>query len=181
MAWVVTATVGAIGATGAAVVGAAAIGAVASNRASKRAAKGQREALAATSAAATQARDDIRRLFGEATAARRKGFGEAIETIAGSPAKIIEPFQKGNVLAQEQVIRGLPQIQNAILGLPTDLSGFKPRTVGTPESFNFDLTGIRPPPVTPDPANVTTGGNFLAGDDSLGRRLGRRRIERFLR
>lgn len=173
MSWIATA-----------IVGSAVIGGVASNRASKRAAEGQTKALGATTVASDQARRDITSLFAKAKESRAKGFGEALETIAGSPAKIIEPFQRGNVLAQEQVVRGLPQIQKAILGLPTDLTGFKPRTVGTPESFNFDLTGIRPPPETPDvtaqPGVVPTGSNFLAGDgirDRL-RRRGPRRFER---
>lgn len=170
MAWVATAVVGALGTTGTAVLGAAAVGAIASNRASKRAAEGQEEALEATTAATAQARGDITQLFGEAGEARGEAFGKTLEFISGAPSKQITPFQRGNVLAQEQISRGLPQIERAILGQPTDLSGFTARSVGAPESFNFDLSQFRRPETLPASRQPTTQATPQFDLSGIGRR-----------
>ncbi|MCH8328527.1 MAG: hypothetical protein IID15_08420 [Candidatus Marinimicrobia bacterium] len=89
-----------------------------------------------------------------ADVARQRGFGQALDVLAGAPEQQIAPFQQGNILAQEQISRGLPQIQNAILGRDIDLAGFVPRNVGQPSDFNFDLSGINVG-VTPAPATFT--------------------------
>jgi len=147
MSWVATA-----------VVGSAVIGGIASNKASKRAAEGQSEALGVSSAASAQARNDANRLFGKAAEERKNAFADTLKFISGAPSKQIEPFQRGNVLAQEQIVRGLPQIQNAILGLPTDLSGFQARNVGAPSSFDFpQFQQEEQPTNTPVPQNILQG------------------------
>lgn len=132
MSWAIVAT-----------VSAAVIGGVASDRASKRAEKGQKEALEASQTAAGAAGVELRSRFGVADVARQRGFGQALGVLSGAPERQIAPFQQGNILAQEQITRGLPQIQNAILGRNIDLSGFTPRNVGQPSDFNFDLSGIQ--------------------------------------
>ena len=168
MAWVVSgavatiaagglgaaATIGAIGG-----VGAAAIGGFASNRAAGKAADGQNRALAATDSAAGQARTDVNQLFGEANTQQQQGFTNAQDFLSGSIGRQIQPFQQGNMMAQEQVARGLPQIQNAILGNPVDLSGFNARQIGQPSEFNIDLAQFRPQPeATPAPAVAPAAG-----------------------
>ena len=134
------------GKVGAAIIGSAIIGGVATSRAAKKAAKGQERALAASTLATDRARSDVTRLFGTAGEARERGFGRALDFLSTAPGTQIAPFQRGNILAQEQIARGLPQIQRAILGQPVDLSGFTARTIGAPESFNFDLSGFRQEP-----------------------------------
>ena len=153
MSWIATA-----------VIGAAVIGGIATNKASKRAAAGQEEALAVTGVATQEARGDITRLFGTARESRERAFGDVRSFLSKAPGKQIAPFQRGNILAQEQIARGLPQIQRAILGQPVDLSGFTARTIGAPESFNFDLSGFRQEPeagapVIPPTTNILTGGD----------------------
>lgn len=128
-------------------VGASILGSRSSSKAAKSATRGQERALTASEAGTAQARGDITQLFGEAEEARAGAFDRTLDFISGAPSKQIAPFQTGNVLAQEQVSRGLPQIQRAILGQPTDLSGFTARSVGAPESFNFDLSRT---PVAPE-------------------------------
>ena len=123
-------------ATAIATVGAAVIGSKASKKASKAAAKGQTQALAATTGAATQAREDVNRLFAGSGQAQQRGFGSALEFLGESLGQQVAPFQQGNVLAQQQISRGLPQIQNALLGIPTDLSGFQSRQVDQPQAFD---------------------------------------------
>lgn len=115
--------------TALAIVGSAVVGAVASKSASKSAAKGQERALEATGAAAEAAKFDINRLFGKAEETREAGFGRTLDFLAGAPERQIDPFQRGSRAAQETTAAGLPQVQRAILGLPTDLSRIKPRSI----------------------------------------------------
>ena len=166
------------GKVGAAILGSAAIGAFATSRATKAATKGQERGLAASTAATDRARGDVTRLFGTAGEARERGFGRALDFLSTAPGTQIAPFQRGNILAQEQIARGLPQIQRAILGQPTDLSGFTARTIGAPESFNFDLSGFRSEPqavapTTPGARNFGQFRNVLTGDNSRLGNLGR--------
>ena len=153
------------GKVGAAIIGSAVIGGLATSRAAKKAAKGQERALAASTAATDRARGDVTRLFGTAGEARERGFGRALDFLSTAPDIQIAPFQRGNILAQEQIARGLPQIQRAIRGQPVDLSGFQARSVGAPESFNFDLSGFRREP------EATIGTQGTQGKTS-GSRLG---------
>jgi len=131
------------------------LGAISSKRAAKKAKKGQRRALAATKSASEQASSTVKDLFGQAREARTQGFDRGLNFLAGAPESQITPFQTGNIQAQEQISRGLPQIQNALLGRPVDLTGFQAQSVGDPASFNFDLSGVRPDrPAEPDPEPV---------------------------
>lgn len=161
MAWIVTAittvipalTAGQVIAAGA-VVGAAAIGAKGNKDATKAGIKGQEKSQAAYDAAVKNAKVDINALFGKAEKSRSKGFGNALDFISGAPARQIAPLQAGNQNAQSTVASGLPQIQNAIMGLPVDFSGLQPKSVGSPESFNLDLSRFLPQPEPVQPAPV---------------------------
>ena len=125
-----------------AIVGAAVIGGVATNAASKRAAEGQSEALGATTEATEAARFDINRLFGQAKETRESGFGRTLDFLSGAPSRQIDPFQQGSLAAQETTAAGLPQIQRAILGLPTDLSQIRPKQITG--NFDVDVSQFRP-------------------------------------
>jgi len=170
----------------AAVVGSAVVGAVSADKAAGKAAKGQDKALKASEAAAEQAREDVQRLFGEAAEQQTQGFSSAAEFLGGNIGAQVAPFQQGNIQAQEQVGRGLTQQQNALLGLPTDFSGFQARSVGTPESFNIANPLAVPPPVetiTQDPpdigGNIPGGPNFDPDRFLRGRNNRRRNLRRF--
>jgi len=119
-------------ATAVAVVAAAGIGAFASSRAAGRAAEGQQQAGRISAQATQQARGDINRLFNQGGIAQREGFGSALNLLGQTPEQVRDPFQQGNVLAQEQIGRGLGQAQNALLGRPVNLGGFQARSVPTP-------------------------------------------------
>jgi hypothetical protein len=115
---------------GAAVIGAAVVGGVASNVAAKKAAKAQGKAsdaaIGATKQAATEARADVNRIFPQAQATANQGFQGALDVFGQSVPAQFDVFQQGNVAAQQALISGLPQIQNAILGGNVDLSGLQP-------------------------------------------------------
>ena len=142
----------------AATVAGAVIGSRATGKAASAAAKGQDQALAATTAAAAQGRRDVTSGFEAAEEGRRRGFSSAADFIGGNIGTQIRPSQQGNVAAQQQIARGLPQIQNAILGLPTDLSGFQAKQIGQPGDFN--IQNPFPQPVAPQPTQSPGGFNF---------------------
>ena len=138
---------------GIAAVGGAAIGAVASNSASKRAAKGAKRGQDILSASREQARSDVNRIFPQAQEMQSQGFDDFRNFLTNQVVpQQTQPFVGGNMAAQAQVARGLPQIQNAILGRQTDLSGFKARQVGQQPSF--DLGAINPQPTEATPASA---------------------------
>ena len=112
--------------TAAALGGAAIAGQVISSKATKKATKAQVAAgdrAAATTAAGTkQARDDLFRLFPSAQEAGQQGFQGALDVFNQSVPAQQQAFQGGNVAAQNQILAGLPQIQNALFGNQVDLS-----------------------------------------------------------
>ena len=114
---------------GAAMAGTALVGAAASDRASKRAAKSQKQASDAsldyTRQAADQARTDVNRLFPQAQQAGQAGFQGAMNVFNQAINPQMQAFQGGNVAAQNQILAGLPQVQNALLGNPVNLSGLQ--------------------------------------------------------
>jgi hypothetical protein len=91
----------------------------------------------AASAGAAQARQDALGLFPQAQQARRQGFQGALDVLSQSIPAQLQAFQQGNVGAQNQLISGLPQFQNAILGNQADLSAFQPTTVSAPPPFTL--------------------------------------------
>lgn len=121
-----------------ATVGGALLGARSSSKASKAAQKGQEVAQGISAASAAKAEGNVNRLFGSARDARTGGFSSAADFIGGNVGRQLSPFIQSNVGAQEQIGRGLNAQQAAILGLPTDLSGFGARSFGDPNQFNID-------------------------------------------
>lgn len=73
-----------------------------------------------------QSRDDMMRLFGPAQDNLNMGFQGAFDVFGQSMPQGMNLYQQGNVAAQNHLLAGLPQMNNAILGLPTDMSGFQP-------------------------------------------------------
>lgn len=80
-----------------------------------------------------EARDQIRTLFPEARQSAQQGFQSALDVFGQSIPTQANIFQQGNVGAQQMLSQGLPQFQNAILGLPTDLSFAQPQQLTMPD------------------------------------------------
>ena len=113
-----------------AIAGAAVIGAVASSKASKSAAKASGEAsdtaAAETRRATAEARKDLFKLFPAAQQNAQQGFQGAADVFGQSLPAQAQAFQQGNVGAQQALLAGLPQFQNAILGNAVDFSQLQP-------------------------------------------------------
>lgn len=101
----------------------------AAKSAARTAAAGQTQALDATSQAVNLARGEIIPAFESARQSANQGFGRAADFLTGAIPQQIQPFQSGNIAAQQQIARGLPQIQNAILGNQVDLGGFQAQRI----------------------------------------------------
>ena len=122
--------------TAAVLGGASILGAVSSRNASKRAAEAQTQAAdtaaAETRRATQQARGDLFKLFPAAQQNIGLGFQGALDVFGQSLPAQTQAFQQGNIGAQQQLLAGLPQIQNALFGGQVDFSQLQPTQVQTP-------------------------------------------------
>lgn len=78
---------------------------------------------------------DVSKLFGSAEQNLLAGQQGAADVMGQMAPQQISALQQGNLNAQNQLLAGLPQMQNALLGLPTDLSALQPSTVNVDTSF----------------------------------------------
>lgn len=105
--------------------------------AEKKAAKAQTQALeqgqAFTREGVEQARQDLFNLFPAAQQNLQQGFQGALDVFGQSLPAQTNVFQQGNVGAQQQLLAGLPQFQNAILGNQVDFSALQPTQLQTPD------------------------------------------------
>ena len=82
-----------------------------------------------------QARGDVLALQPGVEQNRQLGQQAALDVLGQTIPQQFSTFQQGNVGAQSALLAGLPQFQNAILGLPTDLSGMQPQAIQFDPSF----------------------------------------------
>ena len=93
-------------------------GALASNSASKKAVKASSSAADKASLQTLQsknrARQDLELLFPQAQQSANQGFQSALDVFGQSVPAQSNAFQQGNIGAQQAILSGLPQIQNAL-------------------------------------------------------------------
>ncbi len=111
-----------------------------------------------------RARDDILRIFPQASEAAKLGFQGALDVTAQAAPQQFGAFQGGNVAAQETLLAGLSQAQNAILGLPQDSSGLQ--TTQLPIDTRFTQQQV-PRAAEPTAANPLTPQQVQAIKDSI--------------
>ena len=108
--------------------------------AEKDAARAQTQALEQsqlfTREGVEQARTDVNALFPAAMQNARQGSQAALDIFGQSAPAQIDAFRGGNVAAQNQILAGMPQFQNAILGNQVDFSQFQPFE-GTQQDLGF--------------------------------------------
>lgn len=92
---------------------------------------GQNAAIDSTSRLMGQARNDAIRLFDSGRESGNRGLGNALEFYQqGAPARQ-DAFLQGNTAAQGVAQQGGIQANNAILGLPVDMSYANPQRIST--------------------------------------------------
>lgn len=84
-----------------------------------------------------QARGDALKLFPAAQQNIQQGFQGALDVFGQSLPAQTDVFQQGNVAAQQQILAGLPQFQNAILGNQVDFSQLQPTQIQAPDLSFF--------------------------------------------
>lgn len=128
------------------------VGAVAQSRSARRARQQQeaaiREGRGIQREATDLAEDRTGALFDEARRGTQQGFQQAIGIFGQAAPQQSSLFQQGNVEAQRQLLAGLPQQQNAILGGQVDFSALQPTQLQAPD-FSF-LQNLR----LPDPISA---------------------------
>lgn len=83
-----------------------------------------------------QARSDIFKLFPKAQDARTQGLQAGIDLYKQAYPAMMDTFQQGNVGAQNMLLAGLPQANNALTGAaPVDLSGLQAMTIQRPQGL----------------------------------------------
>lgn len=113
-------------------------GALASNSASKKAVKASASAADKASLQTLQsknrARQDLELLFPQAQQSANQGFQSALDVFGQSVPAQSNAFQQGNIGAQQAILSGLPQIQNALFGNQVDFSQMQPFQVQQPDT-----------------------------------------------
>ena len=130
--------------TAAVLGGASILGAITGSKASSKAAKaskaGSDAALRHQKEAASQARGDLLTMFPNAQRTGQEGFQGALDVFGQSLPAQTDSFMQGNVGAQNAILAGMPQMQNAILGGNVDYSQFQPFQMEQPDLSFFNQT-----------------------------------------
>lgn len=106
----------------AAVVGSTLVGAYSANKAAGQAASAQKKGLAQSNALAQQAIGQAKDYFNIGQKSSQAGFQSALDFFKNAQASKYQPMIQGNVAAQKVIGQGAQQANNAILGLPVDMS-----------------------------------------------------------
>ena len=122
----------------AATIGAAKLDYEAAQEANATALKQREESQKFIEKQTNQARGDIFQLFPAAQKARQQGIQSGFNIYQAALPTQTQYFQQGNVMAQNQQIAGLGQVQNAILGRPINQNALKP---GVVQQMNYNANG----------------------------------------
>ena len=113
------------------------------------------------------AREDLMNFAPGAEANRNMGYQGALDIYGQTIPQQFSAFQQGNVGAQNTLLAGMPQMQNAILGMPVDYSQFQPQSI----DYNTDwaqqqlpqystINDAMPPPQQQAPQQNPLAGYF---------------------
>ena len=142
----------------------------AEKKAAKAQQKGIERGIEATEKATKEAREAAIPLFGQARQDLQQGFQGALDVFGQALPAQTQAFQQGNIGAQQQLLAGLPQFQNAILGGQVDFSQLQPVQVQTPNLgfFQQRLPGTAPAGVDPATTSPTIPNAFAPGTQFQG-------------
>ena len=89
---------------------------------------------------AAQGREDVTSNMANAQQTANLGFQGALDVFGQSLPAQTDVFQQGNVGAQQAILAGLPQQQNALLGNQIDYSQMQPFEIQQPDTSFFNQT-----------------------------------------
>ncbi|WP_372857610.1 hypothetical protein [Pseudoalteromonas sp.] len=113
---------------------------VQSRAAAEKVAKANEKAAETQRVAVDRARGELFELFPESQRISQEGFQGSLDVLGQSLPAQTDVFQQGNVGAQQAILSGLPQIQNALLGGNVDFSQMQPFQVQSPDLSFFQQT-----------------------------------------
>jgi hypothetical protein len=122
----------------AAVIGSAVVGAYSSNKASKQVAAGQQKGLDTSNALNQQAIGQAKDYFNIGQKSAQAGFQSSLDFFKNAQPAKYAPMIQGNVAAQKVIGQGATQANNAILGLPVDMS-----FANQPQAIQPDYSAIQ--------------------------------------
>ena len=122
------------------------------------------QVLALQEKLAKQARGDVLGIFPGVRQSAQEGFQGALDVFGQAVPQQAGLFQGGNVAAQNTLLAGLPQQNNAIMGMPIDLSGLQATEL--PFNTNFIPQGL------PTRAALPAGTAANGGQQTLAQLLG---------
>lgn len=106
----------------AAIAGSTLVSAYSANKAAGQAASAQKKGLQQSNALAQQAIGQAKDYFNIGQKSSQAGFQSALDFFKNAQASKYQPMIQGNVAAQKVIGQGAQQANNAILGLPVDMS-----------------------------------------------------------
>ena len=109
-----------------------------------------------------EARGDLQNIFPAAQQTARQGFQGGLDVFGQSLPAQTDVFTQGNMGAQQAILQGLPQMQNALFGNQVDYSQLQPFQVQQPDLSFFQQQlpeAINPfaPPPQAQPQQPTQG------------------------
>lgn len=107
---------------GGAIIAGTVASAYSANKASKEQSKGVKKGLDQAAALANQARQDVMGLFDRSLRVSNLSMDQMLNYYKTAAPKRISPYLQGNKQAQQVIGQGAQQANNAILGLPVDMS-----------------------------------------------------------
>lgn len=120
-----------------AAIGSAVIGAVSSNNAANKSASAAEKGTKSTTDIMNQSRTDAVNLFNQGKQSRMLGQNAAFDFYKQNAQNISRPMVQGNMMAQQVQGQGGIQANNAILGLPVDMS-----FANNPQQISADYSSI---------------------------------------
>lgn len=156
----------------AAVVGSTLIGAVAANSAANKQASAAKKGLSQANALQQSAIQQAKDYYSLGQKSAQAGYQSALDLFKANQAAKYQPMIQGNVAAQRVIGQGATQANNAILGLPVDMS-----YANNPQALQPDLSGMNAqlpntaPQVGPQPAQPNPDVIKTVGIGTLGRVL----------
>jgi len=86
---------------------------------------------------AALARGDANYLYPQGDYARDTGINAAMALMGNSMPTQMGMYQNGNIAAQQMLLAGMPQYQNAILGMPVNNQALQPYQSAMPDSSAY--------------------------------------------
>ena len=144
----------------------------AEKKAAKAQQKGIEKGIDTTKESTAQAREALFKLFPAAQQNAQQGFQSAIDVFGKTIPQQAQAYQQGNIGAQNTLLAGMPQQQNALFGNQVDYSQFQPVQVQTDMGFAQQQLPEFVDPYAQQPQKAPVAQNQFTSSPNASRVLG---------